>query len=105
VSHPIRTTAARSANDDGRGALPRDRRRTSNEAEHGPSGDHRSPITEPEKTILGRATPVARERAPTGCIRGPRSYTGQRLIAIPPAPEGNDGSHTNPPLMTPIDRR
>src|SRR5262249_26821410 len=34
--------------------------------EHGPSGHHRSRITEPEKTVLRRATPVARERAPTG---------------------------------------
>ena len=52
----------------GRGALPRDRRCTSRKDEHGPPGDHASRIAEPEKTILRRATPVARERAPTGAV-------------------------------------
>jgi len=48
-----------------RGALPRDRGRTSNNDEHGASANYRSWITEPEKTVLGSTTPVARERAPT----------------------------------------
>jgi len=47
-----------------RGALSCDRRRTSNKDGHGPPGNKQVPITEPEKTVLGRATPVARERAP-----------------------------------------
>jgi len=52
----------------GRVALPRDRLRMSNKDQHEPSGNYQNPITEPEKTLLGRATPVARERDPTGGI-------------------------------------
>src|SRR5215469_3674509 len=55
---------ARSAYKAGRGALLRDRRRTSGKGEHGPCGNHRYRITEPEKTVLRRAAPVARESAP-----------------------------------------
>ena len=64
--------------DAGRGALPRDRRRTSHKHEHGLSGHHRSPITESEKMVLRRAAPVARERAPTGATRNQRHSQASR---------------------------
>jgi hypothetical protein len=37
---------------------------------NGPSANHGSQITEPEKTVLRCATSLARELAPPGCIRG-----------------------------------
>jgi hypothetical protein len=36
-------------------------------------------MTEPEKTVLSRATPVARERAPTGANPDP-----DRSVRVPP---------------------
>jgi hypothetical protein len=66
MSRRLACAAAWSAHRAGRGTLPRDRRRTSNKDEHGPFGNHPSRITEPEERVLRRATPVARERAPTG---------------------------------------
>ena len=64
----------------GRGVLPRDRRRVSQNRLFGFC--HPTPvITEGSVFIfVRRATPVARERAPTDCIRGPRSCTARAGI-------------------------
>jgi len=70
----------------GRGALPRDRRCTSNKDEHRSFGNRRNRITESEKTVLRRATPVARERAPTGANSHPaaaRHIQKKRLTRSP----------------------
>jgi hypothetical protein len=61
----------------GRGALPRDRRRISQNRLFGFCNPTSVMIEGSVFILVRRATPVARERAPTGCIPGPRRCTGQ----------------------------